>query len=113
MVIMIDRLDSLAELVKWILNIPLIILCIDEFQKALRTLRMDNGVKKRWISCINFLIGIAFAIAYIPNVYLRESESCIFLIASWLCLYSVSNRINKTLERYAGIRKENYHNWNI
>lgn len=103
---MIHKLDSLIKLVKWILNIPLIILCIDEFQKAVRVLRMDSRVKKSLFSKVNFALGVTFAIAYIPNICLRESRSCIFLIASWLCLYSVSNRISRNLEECANVEEK-------
>ena len=110
---MMHKLDSLVKLAKWMLNIPLIILCVDEFQKAVRALHVDDRVKKRISSKINFVLGVAFAVAYIPNVFLRELKSCAFLIASWLCLYSVSNRINRTLEKYAKIGKGNYNDWGM
>ena len=108
---MIHKLDNLMRVAKWLLNIPMIILCVDEFKKALRALRTDDIVKKNPVSKINFALGVVFTIAYIPNVYLRQTKSCLFLVAAWLCLYSVSNRMRRLIERYAKIGDNNYNNW--
>jgi len=94
-----SKLDILTNLSKWALNVPLIILCIDEFKKSLRSLRMDKKVKKSVIAKINFALGVVFAMFYIPNLYVKGADSYVFLVASWLCLFSVSNKINRNLEK--------------
>lgn len=108
---MTSKLDMLINLAKWVFSIPLIILCVDEFRKAVISLRGDGKVKGKPNEKINFLLGVVFLIVYIPNLYVREANSYIFLIAAWLCLFSVSNRMPKSLEKSIGLSNETNNNW--
>ncbi|MBP5427035.1 MAG: hypothetical protein J6Y29_04005 [Clostridiales bacterium] len=104
---MTHNFEQVIVVFRWIVNVPLLILCIDELKKAFRELQINKYIRSRILSKINFIVGLILLVAYIPNLFFREISSCLLIVASWICFYTVSNKFSIDIEKYV---KVNYIN---